>query len=226
MHLLVNTVQKNRPTSEFLHLPLRPIATVIFILLLLFGAGVSLTSANPDGDPKLIRKNFNSVTIREILEELSAEEGFELLILGDVEQNVSLALDDMTLEESIRKLMRATDLDYLIVFEKTGSKQRNDFRIETLIVYDKNGGRSRGPIPERTETRAEVEPNRPEPSGYDQATGLVGQQRTAGRSPTTSKFEGDPEQIKHYLENLARDGKISAEEYDSILESMENRGQP
>jgi hypothetical protein len=223
MHILVNTVKKRRPATAFLNFPLKPIVNGIFILFLFFGVGFAFTSANPEDNPKLIRKNFSGVTIRAILEELSSEEGFELLILGDVEQNVSLALDDMTLEESIHKLMRATNLDYLIVFEKTGSKKRDDFRIETLIVYEKAGGRSRGPAPERLETRIETEPNRPEPLDYGQAPGPAGQRRLEGGGQTGSEFEGDPEQIKDYLQNLAKDGKISPQEYEDILESMENR---
>jgi hypothetical protein len=45
----------------------------------------------------------------------------------------------------------------------------------------------------------------------------------AGGGQTGGEFEGDPEQIKDYLQNLAKDGKISSQEYENILESMENR---
>lgn len=86
---------------------------------------------------------LENVPLNELLTELAFWEGFELVMIGDLSHNISLSLDHLTIEETIKKIRRQTNVNYIIIFdEEKSSEPENRFLIEKLLVFQKeNGGK-------------------------------------------------------------------------------------
>jgi len=87
---------------------------------------------------------LQNVPLNDLLKELALWEGFHLVMLGDLTQNISLSLDHLTIEETIKKIRRQTNLNYIIIFdEEKSSEPENRFLIEKLLVFQKEDGGKR-----------------------------------------------------------------------------------
>jgi len=180
------------------------------------------------------------VPVIELLEELSWKEGFELKIFGKLDQKTNVAFDHLTVEECIKKIMRTTGLSYIII---SGGAESSDtessYRISKLIVCQK--GKSSytptepRPSPQRPKRRVERKPPpkvkeeavSPAPEEESQAVtppSQVSEGSTARTKALLEKarveFEGNPEDLKDYLDQLSSEGKITPQDQKMILERM------
>jgi hypothetical protein len=164
------------------------------------------------------------------LEELSWKEGFQLEIFGDLDQQVDISFDHLTLEQSIKKIMRLTNLSYVMISDVEGqSEDKALYRLSKLIVCQKDKkarpSRTHRTPPARKKRSVEKKPSPddeeeaisspPEPSGAPR------QRPKATPRKSEVEFEGFPEDLKSYVEEMSREGRISPEEYKMILEKIE-----
>ena len=196
-----------------------------------YAEGANLSAA----EERRIDRSFSRETVGKILEYLAAADDFDLVILGDVQAEVDVSFKGISVEESIRKLMRAADLNYLIIFEKEKTSEKIElFRIRKLIVYQKKTGRTssedsgsgirRLPVTEEVRPQeAEPAPEREAEVPDESASGETGAQQPGNRE---KKFEGDPEEMQKYLDELSKQGRISPQEYKTIMENIQEGGEP
>jgi hypothetical protein len=82
---------------------------------------------------------LKNVPVKDLLEELSRKEGFQLDIVGDLNQKVDISFDHLTLEQSIKKIIRLTNLNYIMILDGEGvSEEKGRHRLEKLIVCQKD----------------------------------------------------------------------------------------
>ena len=175
---------------------------------------------------------LSNCPVKTLLEELSQKEGFQLEIIGDLNQKLDLSFDHMTLEQSIKKIMRLSNLSYVMILDVEGqTEDKALYRISKLIVCQKDkSAQSSGTHRTRpVQQKRRVEKN-PAPGGEEEEissppeTSAEHRQRQK-QAPIKSemKFEGSPEDLRSYVEEMSREGLINSEEYKMILEKMEGK---
>lgn len=183
------------------------------------------------------------VPVIELLEELSWKEGFELKIFGKLDQKTNVAFDHLNVEECIKKIMRTTGLSFIIISgEAESSDTESSYRISKLIVCQK-GKRSSTPTtprarPKRPKRKAKrklppkvkeeaVSPAPEEESQVVTPPSQGSEGSTARRKAVLQRarveFEGNPEDLKEYIDQLSSEGKITPQDQEMLLERMKVR---
>ena len=216
-----------------------------FLMSLLMGLLSSQVFAGEYGPPlrflkspqvrwenELLIGELKDVPLKGVLQELSLKEGFQLEVIGDLKEKVDVSFDHLTLEQSIKKIMRATGLNYVMITEEGGSTEMGPSnRIKKLIVClkDKTSRGPEIPSPPRSLPRERVEV----PPGDEPEEGLsphlepdhereeMEQEEEARRSKV--EFQGAPEDLRKYVDKLSGEGRISPEEYQMIMEKIKER---
>jgi len=159
--------------------------------------------------------------VKGLLEELSLEGGFQLEIFGDLTEKTDLSFDHQTLEESIKRIMRAAGLSYVMITDREEESGKGvSHSISKLIICGK--GKSTRSRPQRGKVRNKPPPDRKEkavPSPPEPST----EYRKPGKAATRDievEFEGMADDLKEYLEEISREGKITPEEYEMIMRRM------
>lgn len=81
---------------------------------------------------------LKNVPVKSLLKKLSEEKNFQLVIIGDLNEQVDVSFDKLTLEQCIKRVMRLSDLSYLMVVEGQGSSDAEPpYRIKKLIICQK-----------------------------------------------------------------------------------------
>lgn len=171
-----------------------------------------------------------NVPVKDLLEELSRKENFQLEIVGDLNLKLDLFFDHLTLEQSIKKIMRLSNLSYVMILDVEGqSEDKALYRLNKLIVCQKDksdqSSRTHRTRPVRQKRRIEKEPPPNEKEeAISQSSELSSEHRQRQKkAPRKSEveFEGSPEDLRSYVEEMSRKGLINSEEYKMILEKME-----
>ena len=174
-----------------------------------------------------------NVSVRSLLEELSSREDFELVIIGELNQKVHVTFDHLTLEQSIKKVMRVTDLSYCMILDSAGSSGKgSSYRVKKLIICQKGTGPRPSRVSQRPprgyEKRSQPVVKRPSPN--EEEAEVVTRREPSPDTMEREKlvtstgrldFEGSPEALKKYVDTLSSQGAITREEYEEILEEME-----
>ena len=213
-----------------------------FLIVLLMGLLPAQIFASEDEsafrylkDPQLkwederLTGELRNVPVKDLLEELSRKEGFQLEIVGDLDQKVDISFDYLTLEQSIKKIMRLANLSHVMILDVEGQPEDKAlYRLNKLIVCQK-GKKARTSRAHRTppvrkkrrverktapDDQEEAISSSPEPSGSHKQ-----RPKTIPRKSEV-EFQGSPEDLKGYVEEMSQEGRISLEEYKMILEKM------
>lgn len=196
---------------------------------------------------------FHNVPLNELLEELAMIEGFQIVIFGDLGQVVTLSIDHLSIEETIKRIQRQTKLNYIMIFNKENSTQSNRLaRIEKLLVFGNSDDSTTAVSPRRKMQDQNQGPKRrstdierenlvppatvPEPSNdyadiQDKSSDISvpesDQLKNETAKPISEKpkvqFEGNRNDLKSFVETLSKENRINAEEYEMILEKMKSR---
>ena len=213
-----------------------------FLIVLLIGLLSAQIFASEDGtafrylkDPHLkwederLTGELRNVPVKTLLEELSRKEGFQLEIAGDLDQKLDISFDHLTLEQSIKKIMRLTNLSHIMILDVEGrSEDKALYRLSKLIVCQK-GKKARSSRTHRTppgrhkrrvEKKAVPDDEEEAISSLQEPSGAPRQRPKAILRKSEVEFEGSPEDFKSYVEEMSREGRISPEEHKMILEKM------
>ena len=172
---------------------------------------------------------LKNVPVKTLLEELSRKDGFQLEILGDLKQKLDLSFDHLTLEQSIKKIMRLSNLSYVMILDVEGQFEDNAlYRLSKLIVCQKDKSaqysRTHRMRPERQKRRIEKKPppNEEEEAISQSPEPSANRRQRPKKAPRKSEveFEGSPEDLRSYVEEMSKEGLINSEEYKMILEKM------
>jgi len=174
---------------------------------------------------------LKNVPVKDLLEELSRKKDFQLEIVGDLNLKLDLSFDHLTLEQSIKKIMRLSNLSYVMILDvERQSEDKELYRLNKLIVCQK-GKKDRSSRTHRTppvlqKRRVEKKPSPDDDeeeaiSSPPKPSGAPRQSPKATPRKSEVEFEGSPEDLRSYVEEMSREGLISLEEYKMILEKME-----
>lgn len=214
-----------------------------FIILLLIGV-LFLQVFASEGNPvshyskypqlkwkdKRLSGELSNCPVKILLEELSQKEGFQLEIIGDLNRKLDLSFDHLTLEQSIKKIMRLSNLSYVMILDVEGqSEDKALYRLNKLIVCQKDKSAQSSmthrtpPVRQNRRIEKEPPPNEKEEAISQSPEASTEHRQHQKRTPKKSEveFEGSPEDLRSYVEEMSREGLISLEEYKMILEKME-----
>ena len=171
---------------------------------------------------------LKNVPVKTLLEELSRKEGFQLEIVGDLDQKVDISFDHLTLEQCIKKIMRLTNLSHVIISDVEGQPEDKAlYRLNKLIVCQKGeksrSSRTHHTPPAQKKRRVEKKPAPDEEeaiSSPPESSGAPRQRPKATPRKSEVEFEGSPEDLKGYVEEMSQEGRINSEEYKMILEKI------
>ena len=173
---------------------------------------------------------LKNVPIKDLLEELSRKENFQLEIVGDLNLKLDLFFDHLTLEQSIKKIMRLSNLSYVMILDVEGqSEDKALYRLNKLIVCqkDKSAQSSRThrtrPVPQKRRLEKKPSPDEEEKETISQPPeppAISRERPKAIYRKSEVEFEGSPEDLRSYVEEMSREGLINSEEYKMILEKM------
>lgn len=216
-----------------------------FLIILLIGV-LSLQVFAGEGNPvshysmypqlkwedERLTGELSNCPVKTLLEELSRKENFQLEIIGDLNQKLDLSFDHLTLEQSIKKIMRLTNLSHVMILDVEGqSENKALYRLNKLIVCQKDksaqssSSRTQRTRPVRQKRRIEKEPPQNEKeeaiSQSSEPSTEYRQRQEKAPKKAEMEFEGSPEDLRNYVEEISREGLINSEEYKMILEKME-----
>jgi hypothetical protein len=169
---------------------------------------------------------LRNVSVEDLLREISLMGGFELEMKGKANQTIDISFQRLTLHEGIKKLMRSAALNYAIEWDPDESNT-----IRKLIVYPKGGADSRrlSPVlPEPRQGRVEepipaVEIEESETLQEPQDPPSNREREVEDEAEKEKAFEGSREDLESYVDQLVKDEKIDKEEYQKILEKLEEK---
>lgn len=182
-------------------------------------------------DERLIGE-LSNCPVKTLLEELSRKEGFQLEIIGDLNRKLDLSFDHLTLEQSIKKIMRLSNLSYVMILDVDGqSENKALYRLSKLIVCQKDKSaqssssrtqRTR-PVPQKRRLEKKPPQNEKEEAISQSSEPSTEHRQRQKKAPKKAEmeFEGSPEDLRSYVEEMSREGLINSEEYKMILEKME-----
>ena len=172
---------------------------------------------------------LKNVPVKDLLEELSRKKDFQLEIVGDLNLKLDLFFDHLTLEQSIKKIMRLSNLSYVMILDVEGqSEDKALYRLSKLIVCQKDKSaqslrthRTR-PLPQKRRLEKKPSPDEEEKETISPPPEppAISRERPKYRKSEV-EFEGSPEDLRSYVEEMSREGLINSEEYKMILEKME-----
>jgi len=170
---------------------------------------------------------LSHVPLKDLIYELLRKEGALWEIQGELRGQVSVSLDNLTIAQSIRKVLHSNNLNHVVIMDGTGSKGIDiPMRIMELIVF-----------PDEEEVRFNrtlltVNKENPALSYGGPSLPTLGNRSKVEVEPTveiTSRpipdgnFDESYKAMKNFLERLLEEKQINSEEYNSLMGNMEKR---
>ena len=170
---------------------------------------------------------IENVPVEVLLEELAWKKNFQLEIFGDINQEINISFDHHTLEESIKKIMRITHLSHVLISDaEKESKGEVSYCLSELIVFAMGKRiRSSQSRPLQSVRNARELTSREEkgfPLSQEPGSEAIKPPEHSSRR-INATFEGNLDDFKIYVEEIAKKGKINPQEYESILDKMSKK---
>lgn len=168
--------------------------------------------------------------ITELLQRTGTEDTF-WEVNGNLEGSMSISFDNLTIDESIKKIMRHNRFNYTLIFDERQPRDTNSFqRIKELAIYRKDQtirfSRTAKQIPS-TEVISSPGTSKPvigKPADSLPAAPLAAKstvRNTPRSEPTNEEIEGIDEEMRAIADELLAEEKISQEEYDALIGEIE-----
>lgn len=160
---------------------------------------------------------LKNAPVKRVLQDLMTSDGYTCQVTGDIQGSISMAIEDLTVSQTIHRIMRNRRLSYTMIHAEPGSPGGNRAVVSELTIYqDKSVIRfvnipgSGGPAVQPTPADLAPAPIKPlpaEPSVPDPAT-------------TEEALKDLDEEIKTLMDEMLAEDKISKPEYDELLETI------
>ena len=210
--------------------------TILFSTQLLAGGSkiVSRYLKEPDvtWEKNVITGELKNVPVKDLLEELLRKEGSNWEVIGDLKGTLSISFDNMTINDSIKKIMRLGHYNFVLIFDRDKITDKPlPHRIKNLTIYQedkitrfsrtsrialaaKNKQITKPPKAVRQKTNA-VSPTTKNPAVRKQI------KNTLPSDPTEKEISALNEEIKAFADEMLAEKKITQEEYDELIGEME-----
>lgn len=150
---------------------------------------------------------------------------------GNLEGNISISFDNLTIDESIKKIMRHNRFNYTLIFDERQPRDAKSFqRIKELAIYQKDQtirfSRTARQIPSSTVKSypGTSKPVTGKPADPLSAVPLAAKsivRNTPRSEPIKEEIEGIDEEMRAIADELLAEEKISQEEYDAMIREIE-----
>ena len=176
--------------------------------------GGSMVTWNDDR----LTAELKSAPVKGVLKDLIAGEGFACQVTGDLQGTVSMTIDNLTVEETIQKIMRNRRYDYTLILAEPISTQGGAASVNRLTIYQGSETIRFERLPQGASA---VQPERVQPATplpADQATDQKPVRRTDAAAEEMR--ETLDTEIKTILDNMLSEGKMTQQEYDQALQTF------
>jgi hypothetical protein len=173
--------------------------------------------------------DLRNVPVRGLLEELLQTEGVKWEVEGDLNGQVSVSFDELTLEESIRKVLKSNRYSYTLIQSLPDPPDPSSPSIiKQLTVYQDDKmtrfwrtDQKLGPPPNNLSTPKTVYPaNSPPVTVADGAPRHQVLPLPVKPEVAPEDLERVDEEIKEFLSDLLKERQISAQEYEKMMTEM------
>jgi len=173
--------------------------------------------------------DLRNVPVRGLLEELLQTEGVKWEVEGDLNGQVSVSFDDLTLEESIRKVLKSNRYSYTLIQSLPDPPDPSSPSIiNRLTVYQDDKmtrfwrtDQKLGPSPKNLSTPKTVYPaNSPPVTVADGAPRHQVPPLPVMPEVAPEDLERVDKEIKEFLSDLLKERQISAQEYEKMMTEM------
>lgn len=153
--------------------------------------------------------------VKKVLEELMESEGGGCQVTGDLQGTISMVIDNLTVPQTIHRIMRNRRLDYTMILGAPGLPDGIHAFISELAIYQDDtvvrfvrvADRGLAARPERVEPKPAPVKQRPEKSPVPAAA-------------TEGEMEDIESEIKSIMDEMLADEKMSKPEYDEIMQTF------
>lgn len=173
------------------------------------GAGVSWN------DNRLTVR-LKDAPVKKVLEELMESEGGGCQVTGDLQGTISMAIHNLTVPQTIHRIMRNRRLDYTMILGSPGLPDGIHAFVSELAIYQGDtvvrfvrvADHGLAARPKRVEPRPAPVRQRPEKSPVPAA------------AATEGKNEDIESEIKSIMDEMLADEKMSKPEYDEVMQTF------
>lgn len=180
----------------------------------------------------VITGELKNVPVKDLLEELLRKEGSNWEVIGDLKGTLSISFDNMTINDSIKKVMRLGHYNFTLIFDSDELADKPlPHRIKYLTVYQKDKIIRFSRTSQLTVASPKKQINK-SPKAAPQGTTAVSpvpkhlaerKQRTntPPSGPTKKEISALNEEIKAFADEMLAAKKITQEEYNELVGEME-----
>ena len=173
-----------------------------------------------------------NVPIQTLLEELLGKEGYQWEVKGNLSGKIGLSFDDMTIEESIRKIMRLGKYNYALIHSTPASPENSSSpQIKELTIYQKDDTirfsrtSQKFAVPsKKANIRTVRKPRKPKKTAAsvtDRAIVHTKAKKLIPEKPSNEELAEMDRQFKEMADEMLAAKEISQEEYAQMMKEMQ-----
>jgi hypothetical protein len=216
-----------------------PIISILFTVLLsapVFAGGNMprsryLKEPAVKWENNLITGKLRNVPVKGLLEELLRQEGFDWEVIGNLKDTISVSFNHLTINESIRKILRLSRFNYALIVDEPEPHESNSSNlIKELTIYQNDQvvrfSRTAKQLPAQKKKKIKKAPN----PGNKKATAALPSKPPAEKPKksqtlpsglTTEEISSLNKEMKAFADEMLAEKKITAEEYKELIEELE-----
>ena len=161
--------------------------------------------------------DLKSAPVKGVLKDLMESEGFSCQVEGDLQGTITMTIDNLTVEETVHKIMRNRKENYTIITSGTDPSDDSHTVLSELTIYQKNEVVRFEKVPEGI---LAVEPKRVTPAVQPAAQAPPENRSRQSDLATQEMREELDAEIKSFLDEMLTEEKMSQQEYEEALRTM------
>lgn len=160
---------------------------------------------------------LKNAPVKGVLKDLMESEGFACVVTGDLQGTITMSIDNLTVEETVHKIMRNRKENYTMILSGTDPSDDSHAVLSELTIYQKNEVVRFEKVPKGTLT---TEPERVVPAVAPAAQAPPENQGRGIGLATQEMRDAMDTEIKSLLDEMLAEEKMSPQEYEEALRSI------
>jgi hypothetical protein len=180
----------------------------------------------------VITGELKNVPVKGLLEELLRKQGSNWEVIGDLKGTLNISFDDMTINDSIRKIMRLGHYNFVLIFDRDELTDNPlPHRIKNLTIYQKDKIIRFSRTSQLTVASQKKQINKPPKAARQRTTALSPipknlaegkrSRTTLPTGPTKKEIMALNNEIKAFADEMLAAKKITQEEYNELVGEIE-----
>jgi hypothetical protein len=174
---------------------------------------------------------IKNAPLASLLTELLRMEGFNWEVIGNLGGTISVSFDHLTINDSIKKIMRLNRFNYALIFDERPSRDANSTHlIKELTIYQRNQKirfsrtADQIPAPKKKKVKTARETNPSKIIAAMPAKPVVKKsniRKTQPSKPTKEEMAAIDKELRAFAEEMLAGKKITQEEYNEMVGETE-----